>query len=306
MLAFVLRVLIVCELFLYATLAVCIFRLSIAGAALCALAGVFVLRMGVSGLTFALSAYYGIPVAGLVWWRRLALFFGEYAAFAVNFVLISPFESVWMGPDHLPAGNSRPPALLIHGYGCSRAAWWYLRRRIEAAGWTVATISLEPLYTDIETYLPAISNRIDDVLSKTGATQLTLVGHSMGGLVARAWQREHGNAKICRLITLGTPHGGTELARFGPGPNARQMVPGNAWLEKLSRSEGDAPEFDVLTIYSEHDNYVMPQHNLVWPNVPSVVLDGIGHLAMLYSRRVERALLAALPTRVRETRGTGR
>ena len=302
MLALVLRVLIVCELFLYATLAVCIFRLSIAGAVLCALAGVLMLRMGVSGLTFALSVYYGVPSAGLGWWRRLALFFGEYAAFTVNFVLISPFESVWMGEDRLPSGNCRPPVLLIHGYGCSRAAWWYLRRRLEMDGWTVATISLEPLYTDIESYLPAISRRIDDVLSQTGAAQLTLVGHSMGGLVARAWRRENGSAKICRIITLGTPHGGTELARFGPGRNARQMVPGNAWLESLACSESDVPAFEALTIYSEHDNYVMPPRNLVWSNVPSVVLDGIGHLAMLYSRRVERALLAGLPTSVSATR----
>ena len=306
MLAFVLRILIVCELLLYAMLAVCVFRFSIAGAALCALAGVLVARLGVSGLTFALSSRYGVPAPHLGWWRRLVLFFGEYAAFIVNFLLISPFESAWMGGDRLQPGNTRPPVLLIHGYGCSRAAWWCLRRRLEAAGWTVATISLEPIYSDIEAYLPAISKRIDDVLSKTGATQLTLLGHSMGGLVARAWRREHGSAKICRIITLGTPHGGTELARFGPGRNARQMVPGNEWLENLTRSEGEAPAFDALIIYSEHDNYVMPRSNLVWPNVPSVVLDGIGHLAMLYSQRVERALLAALPERISETPGAGR
>ncbi len=48
--------------------------------------------------------------------------------------------------------------------------------------------------------------RIGDIEAATGASQVVLVGHSMGGLVARAYLRRYGGAKVRRLITIGTPH----------------------------------------------------------------------------------------------------
>ena len=219
------------------------------------------------------------------------MFLAEYAAFLVNFVLISPFENWWMGPDRLTPGRGRPPVLLIHGYGCSRAAWWWLRRRLEAAGWTVATINLEPIFTSIETYEEPVSRRIDEVLAETGAKQLILVGHSMGGLVARAYLRRYGKEKVIQLVTLGTPHAGSKLARYVIGQNARQMTPGDAWL-KAPNSE--ALLVKTITIFSPHDNYVIPQSNLYLPGGQRQLIDGLGHLSMLYSPRVAKQLLNGL------------
>jgi pimeloyl-ACP methyl ester carboxylesterase len=41
------------------------------------------------------------------------------------------------------------------------------------------------------------------------AAHVSVIGHSMGGLVARAALQTAGGARIERLITLGTPHGGS-------------------------------------------------------------------------------------------------
>ncbi|MGP1609551.1 MAG: esterase/lipase family protein, partial [Burkholderiales bacterium] len=198
------------------------------------------------------------------------------------------------GPDRLQPANDRPPLLLVHGYGCSRGAWWWLRRRLEAAGWMVATINLEPIYCSIDDYVEPLARRIDEVLAETGAVQLILIGHSMGGLAARAYLRCHGVRRVARLVTLGTPHAGSELARIGLGLNGRQMEPGSAWLLALAR-ETAMPE--TVVIYSPHDNYVMPQANLKLPGALHRPLDGLGHLAMLFSPRVADALLAALERR---------
>ena len=292
MLACMLRLLIALELLLYAALALRCLQLSALGAALFALSALFAVRLGVTALTFALSFGQRSPSPRLGWRRGFALVAGEYLAFVTNFVFISPFERCWMGADRLAAGASRPPLLLIHGYGCSRAAWWWLRRRLEVAGWTVATVNLEPLWTDIDNYVDTVSRRVDEVLARTGASQLVLVGHSMGGLVARACLQRHGAARVCRLVTLGTPHGGSRLARLGFGRNARQMEPGNPWLLALG---GVAAPVGVVTIYSRHDNYVVPQTNLLLPGAESRVVDGVGHLSMLFSSRVLGELLAALP-----------
>ncbi len=291
MLAIALRLFILLELVLYSTLALRYFDVTPLGAGVFALGCLLGLRLWISGLTFAYARYYQSPAPPLGGLQAAGMFLAEYAAFVTNFVLISPFERWWMGGDRLPPGGARPPVLLIHGYGCSRAAWWWLRRRLEAAGWSVATINLEPIYTSIENYVEPVARRIDEVLAATGGERLILVGHSMGGLVARAYLRRHGAARVARLVTLGTPHAGSELARLGLGENARQMSPGSAWIEALAREK---PPVDSLTIFSRHDNYVMPQANLEWPGAQRRTIDGLGHLAMLFSPRVAAALVDGL------------
>jgi triacylglycerol lipase len=291
MLATFLRFFLAIEVALYITLAVGCFGASPAVAALVAVGGVLIVRALIAALIYVRAWAHYSPSTRLSAVQALPMVFAEYAAFIANFVLISPFERQWMGSDRLKPAADRPPLLLIHGFACSRGAWWWLRRRLEAAGWTVATINLEPIYSSIEDYVEPLAKRIDAVLAETGASQLILVGHSMGGLVARAYLRRFGVQRVARLITLATPHAGSELARIGMGQNARQMETGSEWLQALAR-ETLMPE--TIVIYSSHDNYVMPQSNLQLPGATNEAVDGLGHLAMLFSPRVAEALIMAL------------
>ncbi|MRD72492.1 alpha/beta fold hydrolase [Rhodocyclus tenuis] len=195
------------------------------------------------------------------------------------------------GADRLDPANPRPPLLLIHGYGCSRGVWWWMRGRLERAGWNVATVNLEPVCSDIDAYAASIHRRINAVCKATGRSQVVLIGHSMGGLAARAYVRKHGAARVARVLTLGTPHRGSRLAHLGIGDNARQMQPESDWLQRLARVSSDV---DTVVIYSPHDNYVMPQTLLELPGAPQRRVDGVGHLAMLFSPRVVATLLAVL------------
>jgi triacylglycerol esterase/lipase EstA (alpha/beta hydrolase family) len=51
------------------------------------------------------------------------------------------------------------------------------------------------VFNDIDGYVEPLSRRIDEVCAAAGAEQVILVGHSMGGLVSRAYLRRHGNGK---------------------------------------------------------------------------------------------------------------
>jgi triacylglycerol lipase len=218
----------------------------------------------------------------------------EYAAFVLLFSLVLPFERLFLGEDRLapPAVQGRLPVLLIHGYQCNRGFWVWLRQRIERAGWTVATLSLEPVFGDIDGYVDQVARRIEEICSATGAAQVILVGHSMGGLVSRAYLRRCGNARVARLVTLGTPHHGSRLAVLGLGENGRQMVPGSAWLDELAKTSPGVP---TLSIFSWQDNYVMPQDSpILGAAEKNVALAGIGHLAMAISPRTAEELLKAL------------
>ena len=255
-------------------------------------------RIFVISVTFAFSRAYAAPAQvscriGAV--SAITMFLREVAAFFLLFTLIMPFERFFMRADRLGLSTGRLPILLIHGYQCNRGYWLWLRRRLERAGWQVATISLAPVFNDIDGYVGQVSQRIEDVCAATGAEQVMLVGHSMGGLVSRAYLRKQGDARVAKLVTLGSPHHGSQLAKLGMGENGRQMGPGSAWLTAIN-APGAVPLPQTVSIYSCHDNYVMPQDSSLLEGAKILPLAGLGHLEMAFSAEIERLLLAELAT----------
>lgn len=260
-------------------------------ASLGAVGGLLGARAGINGLTWLFASSYASPAPALGFAGRLRLIVDEYLAFLLSFVAVLPFERLWMPADRLPAG-ARRPVLLVHGFGCSRGVWWLLRRRLEAAGHTVATVSLAPPWTSMGKLVPLLNRRIEEVCAATGAQQVTLVGHSMGGLICRSYLARHGIARVAQLITLATPHAGSELARIGIGQNAREMEPGSLWLRDMGLEKVTIP---AISLRNRYDNYVMPQDNQRLPGTRDVELPPVGHIAMLYDARVARLLLELCP-----------
>ena len=204
-------------------------------------------------------------------------------------------------------GDRSLPVLLLHGFGANSGFWLPLSRRLRAAGISHATVDLEPVLGSIDDYADLIEARAMLLCAATGATQLIVVGHSMGGLAARAWMRKHGSARVAKLVTLGTPHFGSWLASYGGGRNAKQMVPPgadpDAWLNRLAASETPALRERVLSIWSRHDNIVSPQQAAVLPGAEHVALDLIGHVALGFDPAVLARVIEVV-TSVRRSRST--
>lgn len=210
------------------------------------------------------------------WWWWCALYAGLQA-----------FVHRFAGDDGPPRTAARRlPVLLVHGYVCNRGLWWWFGRRLAARGEAVWAVTLEPVYASIDVLAEVLAARIDELRGATGMPQIVLVTHSMGGLVARAYLRDHGGAKIARLVTLGAPHHGSVHAHLGAGLNGRQMEPGSEWLEALARSEAPGPTVPFASIYSVHDNFVAPQASSVHPAARNVPVAGIGHISLGFSDEV--------------------
>jgi len=196
-------------------------------------------------------------------------------------------------------GRARVPALLLHGYGCNSGYWAPLLPLLDAARIAHASVDLEPVGGDIDAYAAAVQRAVEQLCAATGAPQVAVVAHSMGGLVARAWMRAYGSGRVARLITLGTPHHGTALARFGPGVNAAQMrcsgpdCP-SAWLQALAAAETADARARITSIYSHHDNIVAPQTSSVLPGARNIAFGGVGHVALGSNPRVLAAVLREL------------
>ncbi len=258
------------------------------------LAGIVALRICVVLASFAVAIKHSPvlpPALRIGFLGGLRTFYKETFWLGLTCGLFIPFDNFFLRGDRLGhAERGRPPILLVHGYGCNRGVWVYLARVLNKAGWPVASIDLEPPRISIDDFAAQLARKIPELLYETGAERVILICHSMGGLVARRYLALHGEGLVHALITLGTPHRGSELARFGSGVCARQMEPGNEWLARLPTNI----RLPLVAIYSAHDNFVAPGGPCGVVGARNIALTGVGHMHMLFSHRVANHLLREL------------
>jgi len=245
--------------------------------------------------SFAVAALFSSPTPAqhrLGMLACLRMVFAELGAYILIYNLYQPFERLFVGAEPLrPLPQGQLPVLLVHGYVCNRGFMLPLRRYLGEHGVSACSHNLEPVYADIDSYADALARRIDEICAATGADRLVILAHSMGGLAARACLRRHGARRVAKLVTLGTPHHGTVLARLALGSNGRQMLPGSAWLEQLN---AQAPSVPTVAVFSHQDNVVVPQDSAVLAGAKIVSLSGIGHIGMPFSRRIREIALAEI------------
>jgi pimeloyl-ACP methyl ester carboxylesterase len=123
------------------------------------------------------------------------------------------------------AGLSRG-AVLLHGLLDDRQIMLPMAAVLEAAGWAVACLSYPSTHCPLQTHAEAAS-KAARALAEDGANEIAFVGHSMGGLVARAAVSRAGadGWRPGRLVLIGSPARGSSLARsLRRLPGYRQLL----------------------------------------------------------------------------------
>ena len=197
--------------------------------------------------------------------------------------------------DQLPADAAgRRGLLLVHGFVCNRGLWNPWWPRLRAAGVPCIALNLEPVFGSIDAYAPLIDAAVQRLTTATGRPPL-LVAHSMGGLAARAWLRRHdADARVHRVITIGTPHHGTWLGRFGLAANARQMRWHSPWLAELAAGEPLARYRRFTCFYGHCDNIVFPCSTATLAGADNRHLRARAHVHMVRHPAVLAEVLAQL------------
>jgi hypothetical protein len=255
-------------------------------------------RLGVVALTSCLGWIHRSPRepgerVGIGGGLRLVA--GEWRALLAANLVHLPWEALVLRRDSRPAPTPRVPVILLHGYLGNRGYLRPLVRALEARGIGPVFVPTASAVLDpIEDYALELHDHVERIVEGTGQPRVVLVGHSMGGLAARTYVAKHGASRVARIVTLGTPHHGSRLAWLGWGANAREMRPGSAFLAGLERSEGEARSPVAASIYSPHDNMVMPQASSRLEGARNIAIPGVGHIAMLRSPRLLEALLVEL------------
>jgi pimeloyl-ACP methyl ester carboxylesterase len=220
---------------------------------------------------------------------------GEYRAVLANNFFYLPFDAIATRPDPEALPADRPPVILVHGYFSTRGYFRELARFLDAQGIAPVFVPNFPgAFATIEQFADALDVEIERIAQGTRQDKVTLVCHSMGGLAARCYLARKGAGRVAKLITIGSPHAGTGLAAFGMGENAPQMRVESRFLTDLAKREAGRAPCATTAIYSTGDNLVSPRSSgrLEWAR--NIALADLGHVAMLSSPELHRALLEEL------------
>lgn len=190
---------------------------------------------------------------------------------------------VGRGGSPRPVDQAVPgPVLLVPGYGGSTSSLSSLAAVLRSAGRDVTVVELpDRALGDLQDQAAALSSAAAGVLARTGAPSVDVVGYSAGGVVARLWVQEGGGAaSVRRLVTLGSPNHGTQLATLGflvagACPVAcQQLAPDSPLLARLNRADlPSGPRY--LALWTTRDDVVVPPLSAELDGATSVSVQAI-------------------------------
>ncbi len=178
--------------------------------------------------------------------------------------------------------------VLVHGFLASAGVFRPLRKELERdSGTHVASFSHVPGAS-----VPNIAFDLGTLVSKlpTGA-RVHIVGHSLGGVVARYYVQElGGHARVVQTISLGAPFGGAPLATRIPLFVGRDLHPKSHLLARI-RARASEHGVPHLSIAGTHDRTVPHQHAHALPHGERISLHGRGHNGLLFDEEVAKIVV---------------
>ncbi|MCF7553201.1 MULTISPECIES: triacylglycerol lipase [Pseudonocardia] len=209
---------------------------------------------------------------------------------------LDPVQRSLVCADPHTAGT---PILLIHGIMDNRSVFTVFRRALRRRGFGLVHAVNYSLFTgDLRSAAREVAEHVARLREATGADRVHIVGHSLGGVIARYYVQCLGGAEsVDTLVTLGSPHTGTNTAYLLPTPLARQLRPGSDVMAELAAPAPDCPTRFVV-VWSRIDEMIVPQRNarLRHPDllVEELEVDDVGHLAMPVDPRVVHGVVSRL------------
>jgi pimeloyl-ACP methyl ester carboxylesterase len=177
------------------------------------------------------------------------------------------------------------PILLVHGLVDNRSVFTLLRRRLRRRGFgRVVSMNYSPLTDDVRTAATLLAERVEELCDQSGHERIHVIGHSLGGLIARYYvQCLGGHSRVHTLVTLGSPHGGTVAAHLVPHPLVRQLRPGSPIIAELD-APAPACRTRFVAFYTDLDHLIIPAGNgrIDHPDltVTNILTPGVGHTSL--------------------------
>jgi pimeloyl-ACP methyl ester carboxylesterase len=209
---------------------------------------------------------------------------------------LAPVQRGLLVSDVEAAGT---PILLVHGIVSNRSIFTLLRRGLTRRGFSnVFAMNYLTVSNDVRAAAAGLSVEVERIVEETGFERIHIIGHSLGGLIARYYvTRLGGDARVHTLITLGTPHSGSYAAYAVPTTLMQQMRPGSHLMRELDRPvRGCRTRF--ISYWSDNDLAIVPQHHAALRHrdlgARNIKLHGAGHLTLPMMGEVVHGISTAL------------
>ena len=172
-----------------------------------------------------------------------------------------------------------------------------LRIRLLGAGWAndrVKAITFgEPTGSNRD-HAREIEAAVEELRARTGADQVDVVAHSMGGLATRWYILRNPQHGIRRSVFLGSPHRGTLSAHLAWGAGRDEMIPDSPFLDSLNTGQPTPLEVDAITIRTIVDTHILPGESATLPGLMNHELCCPTHAGLLRDEEVFALILAFL------------
>ena len=226
-------------------------------------------------------------------WRRvLAIYAKEYVLTLLSFALY-PFGLI---RSRLPRfDRQKPILLLVHGLYLNRASCFYLHWRLKQSNHHIVSINLPP-WRGLERLTECIDRTVSALHQQGFTGPIDLVGHSLGGIIARNYvQRRGGDQHIRHCITIAAPHYGSKIVPFALSELARQLSPRSQFIEQLSQSPWPQ-HVGFFSIFSPTDSIVLPPGRNRHEHATNIEVMHSGHTSLLYHHETYRHILDIVTT----------
>lgn len=209
---------------------------------------------------------------------------------------LTPAQRSLLVGDVRAAGT---PILLAHGIVDNHTVFALMRRQLLRRGFTrIQNFSYSPLTLDVRRTAERLGAEIEALCEESGSEQIHVVGHSLGGLIARYYiQRLGGDQRVHTCVTLGTPHQGTMAARLLPWPLVKQVRPDSDLMAELAEPAPDC-QTRFIAFYSDVDQLIVPQRRarIRHPDLTArnIRVRGVGHLSLPFHGEVVHQITGVL------------
>ena len=165
-----------------------------------------------------------------------------------------------------PTAERPTPVVIVHGtFGDRRSLLDRLSAAMVGDGFCVFSLDYGNRGTgDIPASAEQLQAFVTKVLDATGAEQVSMVGHSQGGMMPRYYIKFLGGAAyVDDLVGLSPSNHGTTLVGGGSGtggfcPACDQQAAGSAFLTELNAGDETPGEVSYTQITTRYDEVVVP------------------------------------------------
>jgi len=137
-------------------------------------------------------------------------------------------ECIAIAARSAPSAGHKRAVVLLHGLWDYTGIMSRLAGALQAEGFAVANVSYPSMRLSLVAHAAA-AGRVAGALAEDGAGEISFIGHSLGGLVARAAMADAAmeGCRAGRLVLIGSPARGSAVARrFQNVPGYRTVVGG--------------------------------------------------------------------------------